>query len=690
MRLLNGEIWVSYSELTQVGVKPNTLNLGINRGSGRWQSVKDPDDGRSRIFRYSSLGNAYKDLVRQRLCGNLEPAEFIALKESAEAPVVISLSDRLQAVCEQGYFQYLPLYRDLVGLTDKQLRSLARTAGCLDEIIRWRKENNVAPRSYEGLEEAARFMADASDYFPKYGLPTNAVRLKPYVKAVEVEGKTVAEAVRPRNLGNANRAKFSNDPWWQAVAVHLRASGRNLAGQAIIRKMNELAPLIGKEAPSDTTVRNFFKGIEHLTGGRWDLGSRHLARYRSSMPMSLAMYANDCWMMDGTRVQLGPHQTPDGKAGFLYVVVVMDVYSGAYLGWHFSYSESGHAYRMALKMAVTLTGSLPYELRHDRFPGHNREEMENLFEDLKHRGVKLTKTSVATGKARVERAFYTLQQVFESEHFAYIGQGIRSSTAFARPTEAYLKAVLKECRAQKWDFDAVWMAECQILDNYNSTPLNKYSTRKLDISPLGLYEAETERPNSRPVELWDLADLFWPKRLEGIRNNKITLTVSGQKFTYELGSEHYTLLSRYQRKDVKVRVAYQLSDLSEVMVYDSETGEYLGTVRQFGAIQTYGPDAEWDRVADYKADQKAIAAKRKAEADQYLQHLPAEAAMLLPTSLPKAELESAQSSYLLATAGEWKAETDLKKPVKATPKAEKAPQTSNEPLSINELIRAQW
>lgn len=673
MRILQSEIWLEFKNLLDAGVEENTMWKGVQRNSPKWQAIKDPSDGRKRLIRYATLGESYKEAVRAELCGGLEPDEWLTMleqqgKQDEKLGNRAALIDKVETICKEDYKQYLHHYR---GAEPRQQRCLSRAAGIIEVTAAWYKSNDIAWKNYEPIKQVAEWVeAHIDEYFYKKYLPTNPTRLKEKVIAFAVDGLPLNEVISLPRAGNENRASKKNEMWWQASAVTLSTSGRNMTQSNIVRKLRELADILGKEAPSESTVRNKLRETNFLTADkRMDLNNRHLNRHRASMPIADAMFAGACWEMDGTRVQLAPHLAKDGLK-FLYVVVCRDVYSGAYLGWHFATSESGHSYRMALKMAVNLTGRVPYELRHDKFPGHNTDEIEHLFGELDKMGVKRTVTSSAVGKARTERAFYTLQQVFESEHLAYWGQGIRSTTATAHPTEAYRYQVSRELKNSGWDFDAAWMAECGVIAAYNHTPLSKYSRKhaNLNQSPWQLYQNAENEAEGRKLEVYEIAEIFWATRQEGIRNRCIKMVIKGETYRYDLlGNEHYDILSRYQAPNKKLTVKYQAHDLSKIMLFD-EAGNFLAEVTEQESIQLYGPDAEWNKAAEWKEKNKAVDVRRKGDLDTYLNQLPEEAAAMFPTKLGKHVSEDAQTAYLLNTVGDWdvKKEAKSKKAVKVT------------------------
>lgn len=691
MHTLQNEIWLEFKELLDVGISEKTLKMGFLRNSPKWQSIKDPTDGRKRLIRYSTLGESYKEAVRAELCGGLEPSEWVVmLKEQAKQDEQLgkraALVDNLEDMCQESYRRYMHLYR---GSETRQQRYLSRSAGIIVVLSEWYKVNGIDWKSYEPVKQAAAWIEqNKTEFFPKNGLPTHPTRLKEKVLSYAVEGMKLNEVVSLHRTGNENRATKKNEMWWQSTAVTLHTSGRNMTMSAITRKVYDLSLMMDNEAPSETTVRNLLKQTNFITADkRMDLNNKHLHRQRASMPIADALFPGACWEMDGTRVQLAPHQTKDGLK-FLYVIGCRDVYSGAWLGWHFATSESGHAYRMALKMAVNLTGRVPYELRYDRFPGHNTQEIEHLFGELENLGVKLTITSKATGKAKTERGFYTLQQVFESDHLAYWGQGIRSTTATAHPTEAYRYQVSRELKNSGWDFDAAWMAECGVIAAYNHTPLSRYSRKhpKLHLSPWELYQNAESEAEGRRIEVYEIADLFWATRQEGIRNRCIKMIIKGQTYRYDLiENEHYNVLSRYQAKDVKLTVKYDPADLGKIMLFDA-SGNFLCEVAEQESIQLYGSDAQWNKAAEWKEKNKAIDVRRRSELDKYLEQLPAEAAALMPTKLSKKVSEDAQTAYLLNNADDWNLIGASEKKSKA-----KVPVMSNlDDIDLDKWVRDQY
>jgi hypothetical protein len=678
MQRLDGEIWLTVDDLTDAGVNADTIYFGIKTNSPRWQAIPDPEDRRRRLVRYATLADKYQEQVKAALCGGLEPEEWLVMQaEQAKAADALgtrdSLLDKVEDICTDGYKKYLHLYR---GVTTRQQRCLSRAAGIVDVAGRWYQAQGLPWRSYEPVNEIAAWVsAHLDEFFPLKYCPTNPTRLKEKIVAHWVDGQPLEAVITMPRSGNDNRATKKKETWWQAVAIHLKQTGRLQNDRAVYRKIRQVAAIDGKECPSESTIGNFLRETRSLTADRqYDLNNKGRQRHRSSMPLARPMFADDCWEMDGTRVQIAAHKTGDGQLKSLYIVAVRDVYSGAYLGYWYGYAESENAYRSALKMAVDITGRLPHELRYDQFPGSTsagwkylageKDKHGNTISvgELERQGVTLTKTSSAVGKAHAERAFYTLQQVFESEHRGYVGQGIKSGTMNARPTETYIARTWKKMLNEGWDFDTAWMDHAEIIAAYNHTLYSEYSKKyaNLDQSPWQLYE--NGESSGRAVGMLEVSELFWNARREGIRNNRIEFIDRGTRYRYDIQAEDYELIYTYQKPNIKLIVRHDPWDFSTVMVFN-EAGEFLAQIREQKDIQLMGKNPDWKAAAEWKQNAAAIEERKKAKLADY--ELPDEMALLLPTVASKARHNDAQKEYALSNAGSWATPSESGKGTKA-------------------------
>jgi len=675
MRIIEGEVWLEYIDLLNVGVKEKTIKMGALRKSPQWQTMKDFVDKRKRFIRYETLDPKYKDAIKAKYCGGMEPIDWIKFqqdvnKQRAKQSVASTLLERLLNACETGYKKYQSEFPAREG---KQLKSLSRAAAILVETAQWYKRNEISFSDYEAVKEVAKWVKDVKDeYFEFKYIPTYHLNLMEKLRAYAVEGKSINEVIVVPREGNNNRSFHKEEKWWKELAIFYRMDDRNFTQAQIFRKIKKNAIRAQKGYPSESILRQFIGKNEHLTvDAHSDLNNKRLQRHRTSMPMLKAMFSDDCWEMDGTQVQIVGHatgaRTKDGKkeVKHLYVVGVRDVYSGAYLGWWYGYSESEHAYRSALKMAVDVTGRLPYELRYDQFPGSTSagwKMMAGTKDDiglLQKYGVKITKTSKSTGKAHAERGFYTLQQVFEAEKDGYIGHGIKSSLSHARPTESYILRTQKSLLNNGWNYEQAALSHLSVMTEYNHTPLSEYSRKHQNLtqSPWYLYENGLDECG-KAIGALEISDLFWNARKEGIRNGKIEFTERGNTRRYYLGVNEFDLLE-YQREGVTLTIRHDAYDFSEIMVFDN-SGNFLAKLSESEGLQTYGKNADWEAVAKWKQEQKAITSKKKEKLSAYA--LSEETILLLPASTEKQVFNDAQSNYVHQNGGDWLPPKNMPKP----------------------------
>ena|GEM_PF-5190923 len=680
MRTLSNEIWLTVSDLVRSGVEENCVLMGLKRKSNRWFAIKDPDDGRKRLIRYATLGESYKEAVRAELCGGLEPGEWLVmLEEQAKQDKSLgnraALVDKLAEVCEEGYMRHLRLYR---GVDVGQQRCLSRAAGVVEVLVEWYKANNISWKSYEPIKQAATWVEEKErEFFYKKYLPTNPIRLKEKVLAYALKGVKLDEVITLPRSGNENRATKKKEMWWQTYAIELRKDTKNYTQAQIFRKLRDLAPIMGKETPSETTVRAFLNSKEHLTVAlHTDLNNKRGQRHRPSLPSVGPDKVDMCWQMDGTKVQFAGHltgkKTKDGRkeTKSLSIVAVRDVHSGAFIGYWYGYGEDENAYRCALKMAVDITGKLPYELRYDQFPGSNSGSwklMEGTKEEpgaLQRAGVKLTKTSSASGKAHLERGFYTLQQVFEAEKKEFIGLGIKAGIAHARPTELYIARMQREYLNNGWDFDQAWMSHADVIATYNHTAVSDYSRKHKDLhlTPWQIYQNGAAESSGLNPDAIAISELFWQSREEGIRNGKILFEIKKTKYEYKVSAKEFDLLE-YQRNGVKVVVKFDPADMSEVMIF-SKKGEYLTDLKEQSLIPTFGPNADWKAVSEWKQDEAEIKKIRKEKLNEFA--LSDDVAAALATMVPKKVHHDALENYAMNNVSRWKNETKANKAVPVT------------------------
>ena len=625
MKLISGEIFLELSEIEGAcDLSIDSIRQLARKGLANWQFIKDPDDRRRSLIRYATISNKYQNILKNKYWNGLEPIQVINTipQQPQEASAIV---DAVIAAYDD-YAQYLQYYRHVTAADDRRTQKtrkyLARAASCMAAIHIYYTQNNLSVSNRKPITEVSEYLTEEKEHlFPKpYSYMKCSVRhIHESLKALQ-DGASIDEVITQPRVGNENRLGESH-AYIKGAVARMLTTGKNTTKADIVRKVQYLCSREELGKPSESTIYKYVGEMQAITNlHRFGEANKASQNSRFSIPTARAMYAGDCWEMDGTRVQIQPFVSSSvaenrQALSYLYLVAVRDVYSGAYLGWSFGVAESGLMYREALKMAVSLAGYLPYELRHDRFPGHNSDEMERLFESLANRGVKLTKTSSASGKAAAERAFGTLQSVFEMDRREWVGQGIRSSRDYARPTAEYLAKTHKQLKAEGFTWEDAWRVENEVIMTYNYTPISLYSKkyRTITQSPMELHDADTEKPNVIRIESYDIADLFWATRKITIRNYAVNIEVNRTSYIYMLTDDRYYNIIR---NHTAVLVKFDASDMSEVMLFDALYNTFLDTAKEFTKPNLYGPDADYAILAEQKAKNKALKQRLNAELDE--------------------------------------------------------------------------
>ena len=331
----------------------------------------------------------------------------------------------LRPAMDEDFRAYYRLYAEYKA---ERTKALAVAAAIVNNATQYILKEKVDTKKYWFFDILGELIeAEGIKY-----LPAHPRKLRPKILQFLGEESMVEVVTLPRER-NQNRAIEGGEEL-QAWLLHLRNSPKNFTNAYIKRKIQTQCELNGKKMPSDAwfNERLASKEVQYLTAdGRFGKKGRLGNKYRGYNLIAKPLFAGDAWQIDGTRANLIDFPLKDGKRVFLYMIAVRDVHSGVCLGATFSLTEDGLNVIDALRKAANNAGYLPYEIIHDRFPGHNAQAWLETSKRLNRMGVKLTQTSTATGKAQQERWFGTLQTVFMQQSDYYYGEGIQSRRLYA-------------------------------------------------------------------------------------------------------------------------------------------------------------------------------------------------------------------------------------------------------------------
>lgn len=584
-------------------------------------------------------GRYYYDYDRlpEERRAQLPPAEeLLKLYETALAESRQSeLEKRIRSALRNEYRQYMHLYS---AYSDEQNTLLAGAAAVVMAAAYWAEEKEVETHRSRFWKDLARVVRQVHVRY----IPGNWRRLKEKVVAV-LDGQNVEDVVDLPRAGNSNARKYSDEELVSWI-IQLRQAPQNYTNAHIIRIMKLMCRMAGKATPSTSWFSTELAKpkTKWLTApGRFG-DSRHAAGFHGYTPIENAVYAGDCWQVDGTRVNFLPYWTEDGRKEFLYIIAVTDVHSGDLLGWHLDTKEDRWGYAEALRMACNMAGYLPWELVIDRFPGHNTEEWKTIQKRMEREGVKVTITSKKTGKAKVERLFSTIQTVFMQHSPYYYGEGIQSRNLHAHRSAEYLKGMEKEARANGWNFEASCKETVRILEMYRNTRYNEYSRRFHDIekSPKELHDA-SDKPHVVRVEPWIYVELFGLEKSVTIRGGIIKTTIQKAEYTYLV--DDYEVVANYRQ----VTLCYDLDDLSRVYLFEPSNDinrQFLCEINEERAAQIYGPEADHSQLGRVQKRLKKLEERRKEELEEIVE-AGAGVPMLLGPFSSKDDSKSAENRY---------------------------------------------
>lgn len=488
------------------------------------------------------------------------------------------------------YATYLP----------KQQITLSKAATVIEEIGKCFSQGYNTSKLHLFKQLSNLFVQHDVPYLPRHARSIQSL-VKNYCA-----GKPLTELVKLKREANANAAVFVEDEEIKSWIISLRFSGKNFTNAHIIRKVQFMCNVTSKLMPSERWIGKVMEeaNTRFITAnGRWGANGRNAQEHKGYTPLGNALYAGDCWQVDGTRVNLINFKTKVtvtddvtgrekalNKETFITIVAVRDVHSGEVLGRAYNLAENRWTYLQALKEAVQTAQYLPYEIVFDRFPGHNTPEFEAFTEDLENRGVKVTFTHKSEGKGKLERWFGTLQTVFMQDSDFFYGEGILSSRPFAHRSKEYLKELRKKANELGWNFDAATAEADKIIEAYRNTALSYYSRKfaNENRTPSQIHE-ESEKPNVIELNSHTIHYLFGYKRKAKISNmGLIDFEVNRVLFNYRCAD--YNVQSKHNY----VLISYMLEDMDTIQIYeltDKAIKPHLGTAELIPTIVPYGTNA---------------------------------------------------------------------------------------------------
>jgi hypothetical protein len=376
--------------------------------------------------------------------------------------------------------------------------------------------------------------------------------------------------------------------------------------------------------------------------------------YEGYVPQEGAVFSGDCWMVDGTRVNMIEFTEGGNKWSHLTVVMVYDAHSGAVLARAYGLAENRWLYMRALRMAGQKAGYLPYELITDRFPGSDTDEWKDTLAKLQSDGVRVTTAFTMQGKARMERAISTVQMIGMQGSDKYYGEGVQSRNDYAHRSDQAFEAMRKRARAEGWNMQRAIEEAEKAFKLYNDTRLCDYSDRykAVEKSPAQLH-ADSLKPHSKPMDSWEMLRYFGlRKEIQVTHDGMIHTSIENMEYIYMIDVKYFPIMVHHK----KVVMYYDLEDLQTVRLFaphkEQRFEAYLCEAYHQPRVSRFGPDADKEEAGKVQARNKAWKACKEELMQGYVAAAGVEASELplIGTRSSKIEKEAAETEAILRRA----------------------------------------
>lgn len=598
--------FVTYEWLVSYGVPYETIKKGIARAGQSWSKIHWSKDKRIKLIRYDTIPDRTVKNYGLPAADQLKAQYLAATSKDSAADTRNYIEQMVNEALEHGYLGWMQEYD---GHPMERQRDLARSAAVAEVGLRfidkdWKREK---------AKELGRkpTLSDFHGCVKNLGLKHFKCSNRSFLNAklIECRNKGIPSVIKARSVPKT-MGKFRSDEQFMGWFWDLRSSEKNYNAATIWRKLKDLCMASGRPAPEYNTVNNLcnLTKVKLLTAEtRFDDSNRAKQGYRNYVPLAKPEHPGDVWLFDGTRANMVAHTADGGKQKFLYVTACYDGRSGYFVSRWYSHTESAECYIQCIKMAVETCGYLPYEMRFDKFPGHDSAEWLAVSAELEALGVKLTVSSSPTGKAWVERAFRTVQSVFAQELDVYYGEGVRSSMATAHRKAQYVARMQRSARKYGFGFkEAVGEWE-KLMRSYNHAPFNAYLAKsKSEDSPATLHSAE--KPNAIAATADRVAWLCYEKRGYSITRGLIKVTHDGNEWFYPVPLE---LRKLYEH----AVVAFDLGNMEKVFCF-REDGVLLAELERSDPTRVNGPDADFKALGKHRQRLKQERKQMKEELEQ--------------------------------------------------------------------------
>jgi len=570
--------WVTYKFLMERKVPKQTiLNNTASKKKTRWYTRCYPGSKKIKLIAYDSLPISVIKKFKLPEFSELKAIAEISnklikdkFKEKAKK-IITDIFDFEISNWESVRSIYCNLFSD-----DEKIRKYCKTHVLFAKIIELNNKNIGFKLSH--LYEAYRGYDDLV-------FETNSEKSF-YNKVLKVKQANSIE----EELINGHRNQISNNRRVTEDVIieikRLRANPNKYSATYIKDKINEYLVKTNRKTISQSTVERI---IIELNVDNEVAISRYGIQYVKDKMLPFAHFLPPhkegiLWMMDGTRFQFAYKGGPDDY-NFLTYYVVIDAYDKRIIGYSYDDGENTEMVTEAFECACREKKYLPTEIITDNSPSYRAKKYASMVNEAIFMGVnwRINKVKNPRDNTYVERCFGVIQEKYCKKYDGYLGEGIKTKNINGTPSPEEKMKSLKKMNLRTRN-EVIKLIE-QVIKEYNES-VDRTNLMKKDEFSLKMHGKK--KINPIPLDSSKYATLFWTCRDLKIQNGMISFDIDKKSYLYNIYNNK--IIDKYLGRSVRVR--YDKTDLSKVMLFDIGTNKYICTLERKYPIPKAGAERD--------------------------------------------------------------------------------------------------
>ena len=551
---------LSGNKISKKNIVTYCSKANANQTPISWINRKDPNDNRKILILYSSIPanirNKYNLPTTAEMIERCRQQEARRQADAFQMELEFrdtKLKEMIAKAAKEEYLQFVPKYnKAFPGKRDKAImkaKTEAVIACCIDMKGGYKiKEIHEVYLKTPGIHASLKSLV-------KFGVKLKQWQAEGIQLVHAYNGKPRPDRVKMTAWHTGKVEQYYAHPnKWGARIIHELLTKDCIEQKKQLVSVETVAKYIAKPAVKNRLAMYRDKAFYNRNV---QPSARRLA----------PVYAGDLYYADGSPSQIPCWNETGTKVISLNIFVVMDVMSKKLTGFDLSENEDRYNWLAAFKMAFNNERIAPFELVYDNASATKTAEFLQLKNDAELKGCRLRPTTKGEPrqKADVERFFGTFQEL-ERLIEMFTGEGIRTKRDNGRIDVEHLSQIQKI--KGHYEFKDMVKIITTLIQIYNHTP----GENKL--SPAQIFEA-SEKPNTNPLAVEDIAYLFWTYKKIKVANSEVKITIRHNEYYYEV-YDHRTAL---RIDTTQVKVYYDAADLSTVHLF-SLKDEYICECRQ--------------------------------------------------------------------------------------------------------------